>query len=167
MQEQDLLLISSQDCTVSLWSLQGGLVGVMGKHTWTLLDPSTWQDAKGVRMPASVRENDEAGTWQADQDQDELSSSSDDQDFQACLQTTPCTALGVEWASPADQVLAMRRIKGDRHATIAAMHKAVASGYSALTLHEACTLPEGPVGRKVAAKSVTAGVKAVQAVAAQ
>lgn len=32
-----------------------------------------------------------------------------------------------EWASPADQVLAMRRAKGDRHATIAAMHKAVDS----------------------------------------
>ena len=46
MQGQDLLLVASQDCTVSLWSLQGGLVGVMGKHTWTLSDPSTWQDAK-------------------------------------------------------------------------------------------------------------------------
>ena len=32
-----------------------------------------------------------------------------------------------EWVSPADQVLAMRRIRGDRHATIAAMHKAVDS----------------------------------------
>ena len=32
-----------------------------------------------------------------------------------------------EWASAADQVLALRRIKGDRHATIAAMHKAVDS----------------------------------------
>ena len=30
-----------------------------------------------------------------------------------------------EWASPADQVLAMRRIRGDKHATIAAMHRAV------------------------------------------
>lgn len=27
------------------------------------------------------------------------------------------------WASPADQVLAMRRIRGDKHATIAAMHR--------------------------------------------
>ncbi len=42
----DLLLVASQDCTVSLWSLQGGLVGVMGKHTWTLPDTATWQDAK-------------------------------------------------------------------------------------------------------------------------
>ena len=32
-----------------------------------------------------------------------------------------------EWASPADQVLALHRMKGDRHATIAAMHKAVDS----------------------------------------
>ena len=46
LQGQDLLLIASQDCTVSLWNLQGGLVGVMGKHTWTLSDPSTWQDPK-------------------------------------------------------------------------------------------------------------------------
>lgn len=43
---QDLLLVSSLDCTVSLWSLQGGLVGVLGKHTWTLSDKSTWQDAR-------------------------------------------------------------------------------------------------------------------------
>lgn len=53
IQEQDLLLISSQDCTVSLWSLQGGLVGVMGKHTWTLSDHSTWQDAK-VHLPVGM-----------------------------------------------------------------------------------------------------------------
>lgn len=50
MQGQDLLLIASQDCTVSLWSLQGGLVGVMGKHTWTLSDPSTWQDPKASTL---------------------------------------------------------------------------------------------------------------------
>lgn len=40
-------------------------------------------------------------------------------------------------------------------------------GYSALTLHEACALPEGSVGRKSAVKSVATGGKAVQAVAAQ
>ena len=45
-QEQDLLLVASQDCTVSLWSLQGGLVGVLGKHTWSLSNSATWQDAK-------------------------------------------------------------------------------------------------------------------------
>lgn len=44
--EQDLLLVASQDCTVSLWSLQGGLVGVLGKHTWSLSNSATWQDAK-------------------------------------------------------------------------------------------------------------------------
>ncbi len=43
---QDLLLVASQDCTVSLWSLQGGLVGVLGKHTWNVSDTATWQDAK-------------------------------------------------------------------------------------------------------------------------
>ena len=32
-----------------------------------------------------------------------------------------------EWASPADQVLALKRIRGDKHATIAAMHRAVDS----------------------------------------
>ena len=52
-QGQDLLLIASQDCTVSLWSLQGALVGVMGKQTWTVSDPSTWQDAK-VTTPPSI-----------------------------------------------------------------------------------------------------------------
>ena len=46
MQGEDLLLVASLDCTVSLWSLKGGLVGVMGKHTWSLSDPSTWQDPK-------------------------------------------------------------------------------------------------------------------------
>lgn len=42
-------------------------------------------------------------------------------------------------------------------------------GYSALTLYEAAALPENPVGRKIAAHSVTAGpgVKAVQAPVAQ
>ena len=42
----NLLLVASQDCTVSLWNLRGGLVGVLGKHTWTLPDATTWQDAK-------------------------------------------------------------------------------------------------------------------------
>lgn len=40
-------------------------------------------------------------------------------------------------------------------------------GYSALTLHEASALPEDPVGRKIAVRSVTAGGKSVQAGAAQ
>ena len=52
VQGQDLLLVASQDCTVSLWNLQGSLVGVMGKHTWTLSDPSTWQDPR-VGVPSS------------------------------------------------------------------------------------------------------------------
>ena len=52
---QDLLLIASLDCTVSLWSLKGGLVGVMGKHTWTLSDPSTWQDPKVYLLAHSPR----------------------------------------------------------------------------------------------------------------
>lgn len=43
---QDLLLLASHDCTVSLWTLQGGLVGVFGKHTWNLADLATWQDPK-------------------------------------------------------------------------------------------------------------------------
>ena len=52
---QDLLLVASLDCTVSLWSLQGGLVGVLGKHTWTLSDRSTWQDARV--LPLLKRDN--------------------------------------------------------------------------------------------------------------
>ena len=43
---QDLLLLASHDCTVSLWTLQGGLVGVFGKHIWNLADLATWQDPK-------------------------------------------------------------------------------------------------------------------------
>ncbi|KAL0018315.1 hypothetical protein WJX77_008577 [Trebouxia sp. C0004] len=146
----DLLLVASQDCTVSLWSLQGGLVGVLGKHTWALPDAATWQDAKGVRTPAAIRETGESAGWQAtDADTLEESSTSDDgNDFQ-------------EWASPADQVLAMRRIRGDKHATIAAMHRAVDAGYSALTLHDASALPENPVGRKIAVHSST-GSKVAQ-----
>ena len=45
-QGRDLLLIASLDCTVSLWNLSGGLVGVFGKHAWTLSNFATWQDAK-------------------------------------------------------------------------------------------------------------------------
>lgn len=42
----NLVLASSQDTTVSLWTLQGGLVGIFGKHTWNLNDMATWQDPK-------------------------------------------------------------------------------------------------------------------------
>lgn len=39
-----LLLVGSQDKGLSLWTLQGGLVGRFGLHTWRLTDDHTWQD---------------------------------------------------------------------------------------------------------------------------
>jgi hypothetical protein len=44
-----LILTSSRDCNVALWTLDGGLVGVLGEHSWDLDDTGTWQDPRGLR----------------------------------------------------------------------------------------------------------------------
>ena len=41
---RSLVLVSSQDKGLSLWTLGGGLVGRFGLHTWRLKDQATWQD---------------------------------------------------------------------------------------------------------------------------
>lgn len=49
---QVLILTGSRDCNVALWTLDGGLVGVLGDHSWDLDDPGTWQDPKGLAQRA-------------------------------------------------------------------------------------------------------------------
>ncbi|KAK9807406.1 hypothetical protein WJX73_001378 [Symbiochloris irregularis] len=48
LQDRDMVLMASHDCQLSLWTLQGGLVGRFGTHTWRLDDISTFQDPKGT-----------------------------------------------------------------------------------------------------------------------
>lgn len=64
-----LILTSSRDCNVALWTLDGGLVGVLGEHAWDLDDPGTWQDPRGLhsRPPRCPEQQDDTqvGDWQA------------------------------------------------------------------------------------------------------
>lgn len=46
---QVLILTGSRDCNVAVWTLDGGLVGVLGEHSWDLDDSGTWQDAAGLK----------------------------------------------------------------------------------------------------------------------
>jgi hypothetical protein len=41
---QVLILTGSRDCNVAVWTLDGGLVGVLGDHLWDLDNQATWQD---------------------------------------------------------------------------------------------------------------------------
>jgi hypothetical protein len=45
---QVLILTGSRDCNVAVWTLDGGLVGVLGDHSWDLDDQATWQDPTGA-----------------------------------------------------------------------------------------------------------------------
>ncbi|GAB4819533.1 hypothetical protein N2152v2_006579 [Parachlorella kessleri] len=51
--QRNLLLLASHDSTVSMWTLQGGLVGVFGQHSWSLDDPASWQDPSGTKQQAA------------------------------------------------------------------------------------------------------------------
>lgn len=42
-----LIVSGSRDSNVAAWTLDGGLVGVLGEHSWDLEDKSTWQDPTG------------------------------------------------------------------------------------------------------------------------
>ncbi|KAL4852837.1 WD repeat-containing protein 64 [Chlorella vulgaris] len=59
-EEKGLLLVGAQDAAISIWTQQGGLVGVFGKHCWELDDRSTWQDgdAQAVPPPLAVTAGD-------------------------------------------------------------------------------------------------------------
>lgn len=69
---QVLILTSSRDCNVAVWTLDGGLVGMLGEHSWDLDDQGTWQDPKGLakRAPKQpiARDDDDGGEvrWFAD-----------------------------------------------------------------------------------------------------
>lgn len=54
MSSHKLVLLGCEDSTVSLWTPQGGLVGIFGQHLWSLADQSTWQVSLGV---ASLQNN--------------------------------------------------------------------------------------------------------------
>eukprot|EP00879_Flechtneria_rotunda_P007606 GHRR01007977.1.p1 GENE.GHRR01007977.1~~GHRR01007977.1.p1 ORF type:complete len:676 (+),score=279.33 GHRR01007977.1:4210-6237(+) len=44
-----LIVSASRDANVAVWTLDGGLVGVLGEHSWDLDNQDTWQDPKGLR----------------------------------------------------------------------------------------------------------------------
>jgi hypothetical protein len=47
------LVSASLDSSLCLWSSAGALVGVFGRHSWTLEDTSSWQSS--ARAPLKVR----------------------------------------------------------------------------------------------------------------
>jgi hypothetical protein len=62
---QVLILTGSRDCNVAVWTLDGGLVGVLGEHSWDLDNPETWQDPTGAakhppKFPVEDEEEDRA-----------------------------------------------------------------------------------------------------------
>lgn len=54
---RELLLSASRDCNVSVWTLNGGLLGTFGEHGWALEDASTWVDPCGLntRGPLPIK----------------------------------------------------------------------------------------------------------------
>ena len=54
-----LVLVASKDTNVSMWTLNGGLVGIFGTHAWDLHDCSTWQDPDSNErsLPMAEMEN--------------------------------------------------------------------------------------------------------------
>jgi hypothetical protein len=50
---QGFLVSASLDSSLCLWSSAGALVGVFGRHSWTLEDTSSWQSS--TRAPLKVR----------------------------------------------------------------------------------------------------------------
>jgi hypothetical protein len=46
-----LLVSAGRDAAAAVWTLDGGLVGVLGEDEWELSDPSTWADAEAAARP--------------------------------------------------------------------------------------------------------------------
>jgi hypothetical protein len=44
-----LIVAGSRDTRVTVWTLDGGLVGTFGEHSWDLDNVMTWQDPQGIR----------------------------------------------------------------------------------------------------------------------
>lgn len=67
--QQVLILTGSRDCNVAVWTLDGGLVGVLGEHSWDLDNSGTWQDPQGLhkRPPRQTQ----AGGGQEEEDAEE------------------------------------------------------------------------------------------------
>jgi hypothetical protein len=81
-----LVISAGRDSNVALWTLEGGLVGVLGEASWSLGDRSTWADPDGRRRrpplepdqgvflrrpaagrPLAGREAGEEGPWCGDE----------------------------------------------------------------------------------------------------
>lgn len=48
--DRDFIICACKDCNVSLWTLGGALVGIVGENSWRIDEPSTWVDPEGVNM---------------------------------------------------------------------------------------------------------------------
>lgn len=53
-----LIVSGSRDSNVTVWTLDGGLVGVLGEHSWDLDHQETWQDPEGLRKRPPKPESD-------------------------------------------------------------------------------------------------------------
>eukprot|EP00798_Chlamydomonas_sp_ICE-L_P024012 gene24012-9585_t len=50
--ERNLLIVGSKDTNVTIWTMEGGLLGTLGDDVWELDDLRTWKDPDGEeRMP--------------------------------------------------------------------------------------------------------------------
>lgn len=58
MKSHNLLISTSKDTKVCLWTWTGGLVGVFGLHEWDLSNQSTWQDPGGHKTKTPLKETD-------------------------------------------------------------------------------------------------------------
>ena len=56
---QALLLVSSWDTHLTLWTIHGGLVGELGRNTWDISDIKTWLDPHADHKPKCDLLNDE------------------------------------------------------------------------------------------------------------
>lgn len=63
--DRNLLVTCSRDAGVSMWTLDGALVGQYGEHTWQLDDVSSWVDNEGLPTPRPVLEDKESLYLQA------------------------------------------------------------------------------------------------------
>jgi hypothetical protein len=47
---QPLIVSAGRDSNVAVWTIDGGLVGLCGDHSWDLDKQDTWQDAAGAKQ---------------------------------------------------------------------------------------------------------------------
>lgn len=119
--ERDLVIVACKDQNVTIWNLDGGLLGTLGEDIWVLDDPRTWKDFEGQYKEVPMAETDNLYLQVRDEDVDKDADNDDENSRDNDGNVREMRGLDMTSAQIATALLSDRKARQKELATVRPM----------------------------------------------